>query len=1178
MSSWTPAQRRAIESRDTNLLVSAGAGSGKTAVLVERVIRLVTDPERPLDIDRLLVVTFTNAAAAEMRQRIGAALARLHREFPERERLARQSLLLGKASIMTLHSFCLDLLRQHFYLLDLDPSFRVADEHEAQLLREEAVESVLEENYADPDGAFTSLIEGFTGKHDDREVRELILRLAAFAESNPDPGQWLTQAAEDFADESIQETLRKHTADLCRLVSAELRSAQDYLGEAIVLAEKQEGPSHYLERLHEDQHALGHAISLADEGWDVFRTAAQNIVFGRLPSRKSADEALRDRCKELREQAKDIVNKRLSGSLAQSIADFSHGMHIAAPLVSCLVRITSAFRHRYARVKREKGLVDFADLEHFCLQLLTGEPGRPSPVAEQLQRKYAEILTDEYQDINTVQEGIIRLLSRGDNLFMVGDVKQSIYRFRLAEPSLFLEKSLAFRQSDGGEAIDLAANFRSRPEVISAVNCLFSRIMTRQVGEMDYDEDAALRAGAVYPEYPTAAALPQLCLLDRRGGDSEEEDAPADAVTAEARFIAREVTQLLASGDHLVYDSKLGAYRPVRYRDIVVLLRATRGWTEGFVDEFGRAGIPVFADTASGYFAATEVSTMLSLLRVIDNPEQDIPLAAVLRSPLLGLSGDELSDIRSAAKDCSFFAALNERAATDDTLGQKLQSFLDKMLVWRRAARRGSLPELIWQLYRETGYYIFAGATPGGPQRQANLRALYDRACQYERTSFRGLFRFLRFIERLQESEGDLGSAKVLGEAEDVVRIMSVHKSKGLEFPVVFVAGLGRRFNISDQSRPVLIHRSLGLGPHAVELDGRNRYPTLPRLIIQDRLKREALAEEMRILYVALTRAREYLYLVGTLPNREKKLAGWSQGSGPALLSNSLLASARSPLDWLGAALVQSAAEHTFVVREVGGASAAHPTLAQEKHVAEPAGVEPPGDSGVARALHWRYPHLRVSTLAAKATVSELKSRVVDLEAEPVFNLLSKIAPVVPSGNGGAELGNAVHMLLQHAEFSKASDICYLRELKDRLVEQRTLPTDLADRLDLSILAAFFDGALGQRLAAASNVWREVPFSMMIPLQEVYPDQEGDEQVMLQGIIDCLFVHAGKLVLVDFKTDRSLRLLTAYRKQLAFYLRAVERLFGRPAEEAYLAFVTLSQDIQIHTIAGEKEEEGLSDD
>ena len=1168
MSNWTPEQRKAIDTRGTNLLVSAGAGSGKTAVLVERIVSMVVDSEKPIDIDRLLVVTFTNAAAAEMRERIGAALAKLHSESPDNERLIRQSLLLGKAPIMTLHSFCLDLLRQHFYMLDLDPAFRVADEHEAQLLREEAVEAVLEDNYTDPSDAFMNLIEGFTGKHDDREVRELILRLAAFADSSPDPNTWLSEAAGDFAGERMQDAMQSYCQELCSLVCAELLSAHDCLAEAVEVAQMQDGPAHYLERLYEEMQSVAAALAVSGEGWDILRQEVLKIAFGRLPSRKVTDQDLRDRCKGHRDEAKDIVGRKLASWLTQSTADFAHGMGLAAPVVHCLVESTLRFQKRYARLKREKSLMDFADLEHFCLQLLADVNGAASPVAEQLQQRFAEILTDEYQDINAVQERIIRSLTRGDNSFMVGDVKQSIYRFRLAEPSLFIQKSHTFREAVGGEAIDLSSNFRSRRHVIDSVNYLFSRIMTEEVGEVAYDADAALKTGATFPEHPQSApAQAQLCLLDRRSSDADDDEEQPDAATAEARFLAGEIRQLVAMGENLVYDRRLGSYRPVQYRDIVVLLRATRGFVEVFVDHFGKQGIPAFADTAAGYFAATEITTMLSLLRVIDNPEQDIPLAAVLRSPLLGLSGEELSEIRVCEEGGSLFAALGERGLVDDALGTKLRGFLATLLKWRQTARRGSLPELIWRLYRETGYYVFVGATPGGMQRQANLRALYDRACQYERTSFRGLFRFLRFIERLQESEGDLGSAKVLGESEDVVRILSVHKSKGLEFPVVFVAGLGRRFNMGDQNRSVLIHRTLGLGPHVIELDSRQRYPTLPRIIIQGRLRREALAEEMRILYVAMTRAKEYLYLVGSLAGRENKVAEWRRTVRNLTVNKRILATARTPLDWIGPAVLPAIGDSPFALQLVGPEpamrAAAVPCEANARPLPQEGAEDMSATSEISRALCWTYPGLAVSTLAAKTTVSELKGRSADVEADPGHDLLSQLKGAVLPATGGVEVGSAVHSLLQHADFTRGADIDYLRQLRDRLVSQNTIPESVAGGIDLQPLADFFSRALGGRLSGAEKVWREVPFSMMLPLQDVYPGQEGDEKVMLQGIVDCLFVQGEQLVLVDFKTDRSLRLLPAYRSQLDLYMRAVSRLFGRRVDEAYVAFVTLRQDIRI---------------
>ncbi|RAU94213.1 UvrD-helicase domain-containing protein [Paenibacillus sp. YN15] len=1000
-SKWTDSQWRAVARRGRNLLVAAAAGSGKTAVLVERIIRRVSDEEDPVDVDRLLVATFTKAAAAEMRQRIGEALEKALYGLPDSAHLKRQLSLLNRASITTLHSFCMEVIRRYFHTIGLDPGFRVADDTEAALIRQEELEALLEERYGEaPEGhPFWTLADWYGGDRSDAALLALVERLYEASRSHPFPDRWLAamagmfqvKAGEGGAD-GVQEALDAHPwfVSLLKDVSLELDGAAALLGEALALCGMPGGPAPYAANLEEELRSVSAAAAAGQQGWTALYEAFGAVAFGRLKPVKgdSLDKELQERVKDLRGEAKEKLQKLREELFVRTPEEYLAELGRLAPVVDELCRLTAEFAERYGAAKRDKGLLDFADLEHMCLAILgkpAGEDGAelaPTAAALAYREQFVEVMLDEYQDTNLVQETIVGLISRPlpGNRFMVGDVKQSIYRFRLAEPGLFLAKYRKYLPGGGasapGERIDLARNFRSRRQVVDAVNVLFRRVMRMAVAEMDYGRDAELVYGAGFPEHDgaadAAAAGPdyaaELVLLDKSdaspegAGGSGETDTAADGeedfsglpgggdgangknpwetereeletAQLEARYIGSRIRALtgMDGGAPFPVAERDGSRRPARFRDVVILLRATRGWAPVFMEELALMGIPAYADIDTGYFTATEVETMLSLLKVIDNPRQDIPLAAVLRSPLVGLSADELAQIRLADRQGDYYGALEawyrqaeeelqsedglrdeadgnpavspillpygvsaggaacrETAASaaerQNTLGLqgKLKQFRERLAVWRRDAVQGDLSALIADIYRVTGYFDYVGGLPGGTQRQANLRALYDRARQYERTSFRGLFRFLRFVERMRESGGDLGTARTLGEQEDIVRIMSIHKSKGLEFPVVFVGGTAKGFNMMDLNGSFLIHKELGFGPRYKDEELQAVYPTLPQLAIRRRLRMETLAEEMRVLYVALTRAKEKLVLVGTVPSAAKRLeaAGGKAGAG----------------------------------------------------------------------------------------------------------------------------------------------------------------------------------------------------------------------------------------------------------------------------------------------------------
>lgn len=1075
---WTREQLRAITAEGSDILVAAAAGSGKTAVLVERIIRRISDEERPLDVDRLLVATFTKAAADEMRQRIREALEQKLREQPDSRHLRRQLALLPRASITTLHSFCLDVIRQHVQVLGLDPSFRVAAETETDLLREEAMDEIFERCYAEsePESDFWRLVETYSGDRSDRPLFELVARLYDFSRSHPDPDLWLQTMTDAFLHVREPAWLKHLQKD----VRLELEGVLSLLEEALAIAGEPAGPAPYIPQLERESELVRQAVHAAEHGsWEDLHAAVHRISFDRLASCRGEeyDKRKQERAKDLRDRAKDAfqaVKEECFGRTPQQFAEENLRLH---PLIRALVGLVQNFAALYEAAKRKRNVVDYADLEHYCLRLLRdpNEPGRlvPSDIALEYRERFHEVLIDEYQDTNMTQEAILELLSRPSpgNRFMVGDVKQSIYRFRLAEPSLFLRKYRSFgsdpARADGGLRIDLAQNFRSRRPVIDAVNFVFRQIMSEQVGEMAYDDQAALRFGAAYyPELPDEdEGAVELLLLDRAeanrddgigaGGDRADahhaeadpmagaEDQPGSAgdeleeletAQLEARQIAARIRRWMGEDGRpfLVWDKQLKSMRPVQFRDIVILLRATHHWAPVFLEELRLAGIPAYGESSTGYFSAVEVDTVLSLLKIIDNPYQDIPLAAVLRSPICRITENELAEIRIFCRREPFYTAVRRYAEAEDgtepKLREKLAAFLRQLERWRVEARHTGVSELIWRLYRMTGYFEFVGGLPGGAQRQANLRALYDRARQFESTSFRGLFRFLRFIERIRDSGGDLGVAGAIGEQEDVVRIMSIHKSKGLEFPVVFVAGLGKRFNRQDLNRPFLLHRELGFGPKIFDPDLRVSYPSLAHIAIRRRLNLEMLAEEMRVLYVALTRAREKLVLVGTFRDAAKEMLRWSEAASRTELGlpDALLAGARCYLDWIGPALARhpdgSGAFRAAVgmpgesgpeesgpgVSESGegeasGAAILDPSrwrvlLASGREWREAAPARAARDETIMKALYraeplfhlhsdrtdeledrfrWVYPHAQASRWFSKTSVSELKRRTL---------------------------------------------------------------------------------------------------------------------------------------------------------------------------------------------------------
>jgi ATP-dependent helicase/nuclease subunit A len=1275
-SKWTEDQQKAIDEKGKDILVAAAAGSGKTAVLVERIIKKISDPSNPVNVDELLVATFTKAAAAEMRERIREALEKEVFQDPDNAHVRRQLALINRASITTLHSFCKNVIKRYYQTIDLDPGFRVANETESALIRQDVLDSLMEDKYEMmvTGDSFWALAEWFGGERDDAALFRLVQQLYDASRSHPKPDQWLREMAFLFDGPAAGEAW---FASLMLDVRLELQSIRAMLNDAFHVATSPGGPLPYVDNLQSELASINSFIEASESTWDNLYQSLQASVFDRLkPCKKDAfDEGMIQRVKDYRDAAKKALEKVKEDLFKRSLEQYRFELVSMAPIMRELVELVISFAADYQLAKNEKNLVDFSDLEHFCLKVLSDEKEdgvlTPSAAALSYKKQFQEVLLDEYQDTNRVQEAIVTLISRQEpgNRFMVGDVKQSIYRFRLAEPGLFLEKYNRFPKDGSGDGlrIDLARNFRSRREVIHAANFIFRQIMSERVGEVPYSKDAELVYGANYPEELSVELdyKTELLLIDRDkgAGDSElsifdqtdAEDADEflqdevedlEPARMEAKAVAQEIRRLMGlTGEEKfkVFDKKIGDLRPITYRDFVVLMRSTQASAPLFIEELKLQGIPAYAELNTGYFTETEVETMLSLLQVIDNPYQDIPLAAVLRSPFAGLNADELAKVRAAHRRGNFYEAvvkfvgeelpsdqmledmqlsiLEVAAAAEvsasavpnirDELALKLSSFLTQLEGWRTDAREGSLADLIWRVYRDTNYYDFVGGLPGGVQRQANLKALYDRARQYEATSFRGLFRFLRFIERMKAAGNDLGTAKSMGEQEDVVRIMSIHKSKGLEFPVVFVAGMAKQFNQQDLNGHFLIHKELGFGPKYVDTDLRVSYPSLSSLAIKRRMRMEMLAEEMRVLYVALTRPREKMYLVGAVRKLEKQIHTWSKHilHEGTLLPDHDLAKATCYLDWIGPALVRHPDASIF--RNMTGFGYAEALEDEESkwtiRIIEPSllvdsdgisvisevdelvkkqlidevmkhrpivGATTAFKADVESRLSWEYPLAVGSTIFSKTSVTELKRigeinpMLRDSLAENGWNA----SPFTTGKNGSkvssiasrrprfmeerkmtpAERGTVYHTVMQNLPLHKGnmteSDI---REALDTMVNKRLFAAAQADAVEIKQIAQFFKEDIGKRILQAKKVMREVPFSYGLSAGDIYPDVDGpvaDEVILIQGVIDCLFEEADGLILLDYKTD-STKGMTA--DQLIEKYRLQINLYERSIEDTW---------------------------
>ena len=1226
---WTKEQEQVIRLRNRNILVSAAAGSGKTAVLVQRILEKVMDPRNPVDIDRLLIMTFTRAAAGEMRERIANALEDALYRNPDNEHLQRQTTLIHTAQITTIDGFCAYVIRNYFHLIGLDPGYRTGEEGELKLLKEDVMKELLEAYYARGEEKFKYFIECYASGKSDEGIKELIYSLYNASMSNPYPDEWLEKCIDSYRNTDLEEIKTSEWMNLLwENVLEDICQAENLVEEARELCNVPGGPYLYEEALESDLLLIRETKEKVEAGdFDGIRALLGNPSFARLSAKKPkepVDDTLKEQVKGLRESAKGILKDIGSRYFTLKEEELPLLLASCREPVEMLVELTREFIRLYGEKKREKNILDFTDMEHFALEILTGQEGK-SPAARELSLKYDEVMVDEYQDSNLVQEMITNCVSGWadgrKNIFMVGDVKQSIYRFRLARPELFMEKYKKYSLTDSDEQrIDLHKNFRSRSQVLDCANYIFRQIMGEGLGGIAYDDAAALYPGAQFPEGSKEAFLStEVLLVEKDAEELEDLMDGRDARELEALAISHRIKEIV--GKERILDKETKEYRPVRYGDIVILLRSASGWSETFTEVLSAHGIPVYAASKTGYFSALEVVTILNYLQICDNPLQDIPMTGVLRSPIVGCTTQELAILRETFPEGMIYESvlgyLEKYKGTSEeahALYQKLHTFISLLNELRNLAVYTPVHELILEILRRTGYGNYAKALPNGAQRSANLAMLVEKAMDYEKTSYRGLFNFVRYIEHLQKYEVDYGEVNLSGAGEGSVEIMTIHKSKGLEFPVVILAGMGKQFNFQDLNARLLIHPEYGLGADAILPDKRMIVSTLNKQVIRRKLLEESLGEEIRVLYVALTRAKEKLITIGTISNLEKEMMYLSRfrEKEDELLPVETRLKAKNYWDYVLPALSRHRCmddlyrgfgllppsdnslyhdQAEFEVKRITARMLADAEVAEqafdqmEDSVLEFWDCEKVIDQQIRQELEKRfgfvYPYESRRDIPVKVSVSDLKKRSYHEETdfEEAVYFEPDIVPLIPrfveekkeEGDGftGSARGTAYHRVMECVEYNKTDSTEQLEEQLNSLVQNKKMSAAEAECVRISDIRAFVECDLGQRMKKAAvegRLFREQPFVISRSAAEIEETWDPQERVLVQGIIDAYFLEEDEIILVDYKTDRVRRneeqmLIDRYHTQLEDYAQALQRMTGRRVKEKYIYSFTLKKAI-----------------
>lgn len=1343
---WTQEQQNVIDSRGGNLLVAAAAGSGKTAVLVERIIQMILNSDLKIDIDKLLVVTFTNAAASEMRERIGDAISKKLDENPEDEHLQDQLVLLNKASITTIHSFCLEVIKSNFHKINLDPNFRIGDETECSLMKLEAIDETFDILYEQNDEEFCYLVDCYAEKRGDSNLQNLILSIYSFVMASPYPKVWLKESAEDFnIAYDFDFATSKWAKAILETVKIQMEGIEKSLCKAIEDVYGIDELVTFTNKLKIEYEKIKEILYACDTSWsDAYRQISsmtfENYAKGvkRIP--KDAPSYIKeekDKAKKIRDNAKKSIEKIKTSVFNKNYDDLKDEIKFLYPIVKSLSDVVFMFEQIYSQKKRDKGIIDFNDIEHFALQILTetdengdfvfDKEGKniPSDIALEYREKFYEIFIDEYQDSNQVQEVILSTIAKQKepNRFMVGDVKQSIYRFRQAKPEIFLQKYATYDTdlSSKYKKIMLYKNFRSRKEVVDSVNYIFEHIMSKNLGEIDYNEEEKLNLGANFEEVEDEKIIlggaTEIHLMEKKvpevedPDEEEEEGEDLDASQIEARMVGKIIRDIMRPNENgeimQVFDKKLETYRNVEYKDIVILLRATSAWAPVFAEELINMDIPTYADMGQGYFETMEIQVIMSFLKVIDNPMQDIPLIAILRSPIYGFTPEDFIDIRITDKKVSFYEAMRmfvgekidlsneeeqdiaEDEISDDTgneiidlnineensyvdadmddyyqninyedfeyeneefiyndeviyesyisenieddliyeinsniegdeesqkseLELKVRRFLDDLKELQEKSMYMSTDEFLWYIYTNSGYYAYCGALPGGSQRQANLRILFERAKQFEETSFKGIFNFINFISKLKKSNSDMGSAKTLGENANVVRIMSIHKSKGLEFPIVICSGMGRNFNTMDFRKDVLYHHELGYGPQIVDFERRISYPSIAKEALKCKINIENISEEMRILYVALTRAKEKLIITSSIKDIEQNMHKWSSNiSTEKMVSKYDILNGKNYMDWMMPAIIKhkdlediretynlstsismedeskwsvktwSRDDIDFEKQEKEGIREVLNTMDLSQHDTE-------YYEQIEKKLNFEYPYLGVVKKAASISVTEIKKRQEEYEEQddslglykhkttlkkPKFLSESQKTEKIT----GARRGTIVHLIMEVLDFEKINTESEIKAQIQDLVKRRIITEKESQVLSPRKIMRFFKSPIAKRMLSSKFVKREQKIYTQIKMNDIYLNDEifknnretyENESVMLRGVIDLYFEEDDGLVILDYKTDfvdknNKKEIIHKYKKQIEIYADVLSKLTGKKVKEKYLYLFGIDEQVKV---------------
>lgn len=1215
---WTKEQSRVIDGRNKNMLVSAAAGSGKTAVLVERIISLITDKENPAELDRMLVVTFTKAAAGEMKERIRKALEKRIAADPEDELCRRQAALLPNAHISTIHGFCTWVIKNYFYYLDIDPVFRVMDEGEGKLMKADCMHEVLKMAFAAENEAVRDFVLAFQSGKTTKQIEGTLLEIYETVSAEPWPEKWLEEARENYRFASREELEASGVLQICT------KRAKEKLQELKRRAEKNreraarpDGPARYLPALEADLEDLD--MLLAAENFTALQEAFDKRQRAKLSAKRAPKEEKKEAADAVKAERTKIIAEedKLREDFFSIPAEELYGeMLLCSRHINTLCDLLLEFMRTFAACKRRNNVVDYSDLEHFALNILVQEDADGKLVrtaaAQEIAAGFCCVMIDEYQDSNEIQEQILTAVSGADNRFMVGDMKQSIYGFRHACPELFTEKYDRYQNEPACEVIDLSRNYRSREEVVAGVNLVFEALMDKEMGGIHYDERQRLYAGASYPQQEgTGDHSTELLLLDRKDPDMENERDKRERLETEAALVAGRIRELKET--MLVWDKDLEAYRRLEYGDCAVLVRASTDYFEVFSRVLKDNGIPAHALSRTGYFSAPEVQVILDYLRILDNPLQDIPFAASLFSAIGGCSAGELAEIRLEQEGYLYTAARTYvREGKNKELTKKLQCFFERFDQLREKARYTGVPALLDEIFALTGYRSYAAAMPGGIQRTANLDMLLQKAAAYEKTSYSGLFNFIRYIDELKKASEDFGEANILSGESQAVRIMTIHKSKGLEFPVVFLCGCDHQFSSRDYSGRILVHRKMGIGIDAVDVDGGKRKKGFYKNLIAEERRRDMLSEELRVLYVALTRAKEKLILTMLSSDLEKRLKKCLEDREvwDGTVPYSAKASAKCYGDWILPLLSNfscfepaaawcgenTAAFHKdcgFVKIRIPSVNSLIRRETEKQELLEQNLALLPGKASgevYDRSLHdllqeidaYRYQYENEEAIPEKLSVSELKRMHLEEEDSGVQLFpQQEIVPYIPSfiqesepQSGGAARGTAYHKFWKLLDYGmltgEEENLSVLQAMMKSFRQKNLLSAQEEASIWLKDFDAFLRTPLAGRMREAflrGDLVREQPFTMELPADQVNPEWKTQGGVLVQGIIDAYFMEQEQIVLLDYKTDHVAEpqeLIARYESQLLLYKEALEKSTGKKVGEVYIYSTHLKKCVTLN--------------